>query len=91
MLEKMDYIITDHHLPEDVSVAMDQKWRQLNPHLHGIDGRKEISGAGLALSVATALNAKNSDLVGLAIVGASGDLQDAETGRHGYTYPLILK
>jgi len=76
-LEHIDYLITDHHAPDKVSLAAQDRWRHLNPHLHGIDGGREISGAGLALTVATAVDIQNSDLIGLSIIGASGDLQDA--------------
>lgn len=50
----------------------------LNPHLFGINGAIDISGAGCTHLVAKALNIKNTDLASLAIVGAIGDLQDAK-------------
>jgi len=73
-LKGMDYIITDHHtldLEEKI-----QTWRDFNPHLYGIDGGREISGAGLVYVIASKLNEKNKDMAELAIVGACGDLQD---------------
>jgi len=76
-LENIEYLITDHHIPDQFLLAAQDRWRHLNPHLYGIDGCKEISGAGLALTVATAVDIKNSDLIGLSIIGASGDLQDS--------------
>jgi len=66
-------VILDHHqLIGDATDSM----LQLNPHLHGIDGSKDISGAGVAYFAAKALSEKNKDLASIAIVGALGDLQD---------------
>jgi RecJ-like exonuclease len=48
----------------------------VNPHTHGVDGSKDISGAGVAYFVARALNETNKDLAVTAVVGALGDLQD---------------
>jgi RecJ-like exonuclease len=65
-------IITDHHeCPPDSDTLF-----HLNPHLFGRDGSFELSGAGATYLVSKALNPKNKDLSGLAIVGAIGDLQD---------------
>ncbi len=50
--------------------------RHINPLFYGIDGGKELSGSGTAFFFALALNKKNVDLSGLAIVGAVGDMQD---------------
>lgn len=74
-LKGMEYIITDHHMPDIEEKG--QTWRHFNPHLYGIDGGKEISGAGLAYLIASKLNERNKDMVDLAIVGACGDLQDS--------------
>ena len=65
-------IITDHHAcPENSNLPF-----HLNPHLFGLDGSFEISGAGLTYLVSKKINKKNVDLSALAIVGACGDLQD---------------
>ena len=48
----------------------------LNPHLFGLDGSYEISGAGATYLVSKALDKQNADLAALAIIGAVGDLQD---------------
>lgn len=50
--------------------------RHINPLLYGIDGGKELSGAGTTFFFAKALNKKNIDLAHLAIIGALGDMQD---------------
>ena len=72
-----DIIVTDHHeCPEN----SDKKFH-LNPHLFGIDGGFEISGAGVTYLVSRAVDEKNKDLSALAIIGACGDLQDRKYGR----------
>jgi len=65
-------IITDHHeCPPDSDASF-----HFNPHLFGRDGSYELSGAGATYLVSKALDLKNRDLSGLAIIGAIGDLQD---------------
>ncbi|MFP3985004.1 MAG: DHHA1 domain-containing protein [Candidatus Bathyarchaeia archaeon] len=71
-------VILDHHQP--IGNAASNIF-QVNPHLHGIDGSKDISGAGVAYFVAKALNDTNIDLADTAIVGALGDLQDKSEQR----------
>lgn len=68
---KMNRIVTDHH-------RFNVKFYDfiLNPHLFGLDGSIDTSGAGTTYLVAKALDKKNVDLSALAIVGACGDLQD---------------
>jgi len=48
---------------------------QVNPELAGIDGDKELSGAGTAYIVASKLG-DNRDLAGLAMLGMIGDRQE---------------
>jgi RecJ-like exonuclease len=69
---EINKIITDHHACPDDS----NKNFHLNPHLFGLDGSYEISGAGVTYLVSRAIDRKNMDLTPLAIVGACGDLQD---------------
>lgn len=69
---EINKIITDHHAcPDNSDLPF-----HLNPHLFGLDGAYEISGAGTTYLVARVINKKNMDLASLAIVGACGDLQD---------------
>lgn len=72
-LSKLRVIILDHHqsIGETPSTFI-----QVNPHLHGIDGSRDLSGAGVAYLVAKALDKNNIDLACLAVLGALGDLQD---------------
>ncbi|MFA5763459.1 MAG: DHH family phosphoesterase [archaeon] len=68
--------ILDHHQPSKINGVIPKlKWH-VNPLLYGIDGGKEISGAGVTFFFAKALNEKNKDLVNLALIGAVGDMQD---------------
>ncbi len=73
-----DVIILDHHQPTTEPSA---SFVQVNPHTHGIDGTRDISGAGLAYLAAKALDNANLDLAYLAVVGALGDLQDKNEER----------
>jgi len=76
LTEKLvDYnvIILDHHQP--IGEASDN-FIHVNPHLYGIDGSRDLSGAGIAYLVAKALDKNNVDLACMAIVGSLGDLQD---------------
>jgi single-stranded-DNA-specific exonuclease len=66
-------IILDHH--QTVTEA-DSSFIHVNPHLFGIDGSRDISGAGTAYFVAKALDKTNVDLAIVAVIGALGDLQD---------------
>jgi RecJ-like exonuclease len=63
-------VITDHHECNQDSPL------HLNPHLFGYDGSYEISGAGATYLVSRCIDKRNMDLSPLAIVGATGDLQD---------------
>jgi len=74
-------IILDHHLPqdedsEDLEITRHDRLIEINPCKHGISGSTELSGAGTAFLYAMALSPSNIDQTELAIVGATGDLQD---------------
>jgi single-stranded-DNA-specific exonuclease len=73
-----DVIILDHHQP---AAELPPSFVQVNPHTHGIDGTRDISGAGVAYFAAKALDKANFDLACLAVVGALGDLQDKNEER----------
>ena len=65
--------VLDHHSIEqndfeDIVVV--------NPHNYGIDGGKEISGAGVVFKFACAVDKSMEELAHIAIVGAIGDLQE---------------
>ena len=88
-LKNRDIIILDHHQPV---TEVPDSFIQVNPHDHGIDGTRGISGAGVAYFVAKALDIKNIDLAYLAVVGALGDLQDKNKERQlGGANKVILE
>ncbi len=66
-------VILDHH---QIVGKESDKIVHVNPHLHDLDGAKEISGAGVAYFVAKAIDKANLDLAPIAVVGALGDMQD---------------
>lgn len=87
-IEKMNCkcIIVDHHqyLKEKTS----ENIFQINANLCNINGNYEASGSTLTLALAKALNSKNKDLVGLALIGATGDKQYIG-GFRGYNKDII--
>ena len=72
-LREVPIIVVDHHPPVGSPTP---NVFQVNPHLHGIDGARDISGAGVAYLLAREVDGRNRDLAYLAVVGALGDLQD---------------
>ncbi|MHB1260927.1 MAG: DHHA1 domain-containing protein [Thermoplasmatota archaeon] len=72
-------LVCDHH--QLVRDGTEESFAHLNPLLDGLSG-EEISGAGCAYLAAAAMDAANIDLLPLALVGASGDLQDRKQGRY---------
>lgn len=73
-------IILDHH---QTVTETPSNFIHVNPHFHGIDGSRDISGAGVAYLVAKALNKTNTDLAYLAVIGALGDMQDKYADKSG--------
>jgi single-stranded-DNA-specific exonuclease len=66
-------VILDHH---QVSGEQTANIVHVNPHLHEIDGARDISGSGVAYFAAKAMDKANIDSAPVAVVGALGDLQD---------------
>ena len=66
-------VILDHH---QVSGEQTANIVHVNPHVHGIDGARYISGSGVAYFAAKAIDKANVDSAPIAVVGALGDLQD---------------
>jgi len=70
-------IVLDHHLPSGQEETRHHgKIIEINPALHGLSGSQDVSGAGVAFLLAMSTSVTNVDLSELAVVGASGDLQD---------------
>jgi len=65
--------ILDHH---QIVGQKSGNFVHVNPHLHGLDGARDISGSGVAYFVSKALDKVNVDLAPIAVVGALGDMQD---------------
>ena len=74
LLADKKVFILDHHDPEDVDI--DDSIVHVNPHLFGIDGTQEISGAGVVYLFAKYLNRRSEDMAHIAIIGAIGDIQE---------------
>jgi len=73
MLENFKIVILDHH---QVIGEQTANIVHVNPHLHEIDGARDISGSGVAYFAAKAMDKVNVDSAPIAVVGALGDLQD---------------
>ena len=65
-----DVIIADHHQPSDFRT--DSNIVHLNPHLHGLDGSRDLSASGTAYIATRSIT---RDTAPLALVGAFGDMQ----------------
>ena len=74
---KHDVIVADHHQVDDTSTESNVV--HVNPHLFGIDGSKDLCGAGCAYLTVRDLNKKH--FAYFALTGAFGDMQ----GQNGFT------
>ena len=81
-------LVCDHH--QLVRDGTEESFAHVNPLLDDVPG-EEVSGAGCAYLVAAALDAANLDMVPLALVGASADLQDRKQGRFTGTNAHLLE
>ena len=66
--------ILDHHEPEKLETRNNVFF--VNPHKFGIDGGKEVSGAGVVYLFASCLDKKMEEFAHIAIIGAIGDMQE---------------
>ena len=74
---KTDVIIADHHQVNDTEAESNVV--HINPHLFGIDGSKDLCGAGSSYLAVRELGKKH--LAYFALIGAFGDMQ----GQGGFT------
>jgi RecJ-like exonuclease len=72
-LASFKIVILDHH---QIVGKESGNFVHVNPHVHGVDGAREVSGSGVAYYVAKAMDKVNVDLAPIAVVGALGDMQD---------------
>ncbi len=70
---KMDVIILDHHMPQELEV---ENITHVSPMLHDIDGAREVAASGVCYFFAKALDPGNVELAALGLLGALGDQQD---------------
>ena len=82
-------VVADHHQPADADTEF-----HLNPLLVGLNGARELSGAGAAYVLARALEpdgVDNRDLAATAVVGAVGDMQDSGGELHGANAAIVAE
>lgn len=72
MPDKKVFILDHHEIAEE---NLPESIVQVNPHLCGIDGSKEISGAGVVYLFAKCLS-PGIGLAHIAVIGAIGDIQE---------------
>ncbi|MBN2111943.1 DHH family phosphoesterase [Candidatus Woesearchaeota archaeon] len=77
-LQDKNIFILDHHEAAD-ETPLPENIVHVNPHINGIDGSKEISGAGVVYLFGKMLSEK-LDLAHVAIIGAIGDIQETKDG-----------
>jgi RecJ-like exonuclease len=87
-------VIADHHKP----AANAETEYHLNPLLFGVNGASELSGAGAAYVLGRELGraktddaTANTDLAGLAVVGAVGDMQASGGELHGANAGIVAE
>ncbi len=73
----------DHHemSAADVNTA-GSEIIHVNPHLHGIDGGREISGSGVVYLFAKEIEPEMSKMSYIAVIGAIGDVQEEKGFKH---------
>jgi len=84
-----NWIITDHHEPPHPPDVGPE--HHINPHYHGVDGQRSISGAGLAYGIARHMVSDETagELAAMAVVGAVGDMQDTGGGLRGMNRQIV--
>jgi RecJ-like exonuclease len=74
ILAGSDIIVFDHHHVQDTEQY--NKIIHINPHIHGIDGSRELASSGICYLFSKLVDQLNVDLSCLGLVGALGDQQD---------------
>ena len=78
------FIVLDHH---EIPPGREYPYL-LHPHLFGIDGSRELSGAGVSYIFARELSGR-TDLAALAVIGAVGDVQLVNNALTGYNRRIL--
>ena len=96
MISRQNVIVADHHVPDgewmsgQTSLFDFSGLVHVNPHNNKMDGAGEISGAGVTYVISKAVDPDNIDLAYLAVIGASGDVQDQDgKGFRGYNRSIL--
>jgi RecJ-like exonuclease len=96
MIDRQNVVVADHHVPDpnwmsgQTSLFDFSGLIHVNPHTCGMDGSEEISGAGVTYMISRAADDRNKDLAYLAVIGASGDIQDRSvSGFTGYNRNIL--
>lgn len=96
MITRPNVVVADHHVPDpewmtgQTSLFDFSGLIHVNPQDAGMDGAGEISGAGVTYAISKKIDAKNADLAYLAVVGATGDVQDRSgSGLIGYNRKIL--
>ena len=72
---KNKVLVLDHHKPKQ-NFKFNENIFHVNPHLFGIDGNSQISGAGVCFLFSNSIDKNNKDLSVLSLIGAIGDMQE---------------
>jgi len=75
--------VMDHHEPLRSSEVVGEGLRELNPHVFGLNGGKDVSASGLAYLVSKGVGVADHEAAYLALVGAIGDRQESAQGFAG--------
>jgi len=75
LFKEKTVFILDHHEPEKIDVNSKNIFF-VNPHKFGIEGGKEVSGAGVVYLFTSCLDKKMEEFAHIAIIGAMGDMQE---------------
>lgn len=75
--DKNIFILDHHEIPDHEKLP--ENIVHINPHIYGIDGSREVAGAGVVYFVSRNL-AKDLKLAHIAIIGAIGDIQETKEG-----------
>jgi len=72
--------VIDHHEPLRSSEVVGKELRELNPHIFGLNGGRDVSASGLAYFVSKGMKVLDHEIAYLAIAGAIGDRQESAQG-----------
>ena len=84
ILKNRNIFILDHHTPQN----HETNFTHINPHLHHLNAN-EVSGAGVTYLFSRALDPKNKDLAYIALIGATGDIQETKDGFLGLNKEIL--